>query len=264
MTSTGVGASASALPADTLGSGPRLVLAHGFTQTAGAWGPFLPALARDHQVVAVDLPGHGRAGALRADLAATAELLGATGGTADYLGYSLGGRVALHLALARPELVRRLVLVGATAGIDDDGGRLARRQADHALADALEQDAAADPARAVDRFLDRWLAAPLLATLGPGDAALGARRANSASGLASSLRLCGTGTQAPLWDRLPALAMPVLVVAGVLDVKFAALGRRMARSIGANATLALVPGAGHACHLERPAATARIVQAFLA
>ena len=265
MTSTGgEGRPARVLPADTVGSGPRLVVAHGFTQNAGAWGPILAALARHHEVVAVDLPGHGRAASVRADLAESADLLGGTGGHADYLGYSLGGRVALHLALARPELVRRLVLVGATAGIEDGDARLARRQADDALADVLERGASEHPDQALDRFLERWLAGPLFATLDPGDAALGARRANTAAGLASSLRLCGTGTQGPLWDKLGALAMPVLVLAGVLDVRFAALGGRMVHAIGPNATLALVPGAGHACHLERPAATARIVEAFLA
>ncbi|HUO48518.1 MAG TPA: alpha/beta fold hydrolase [Acidimicrobiales bacterium] len=255
---------AEALATWSEGAGPRLVLAHGFTQTARTWGPLLASLAAHRQVVAVDLPGHGRSAPVRADLERTAVLLGEAGGEADYLGYSLGGRVALHLALARPELVRRLVLIGATAGIEDDAARAARRAADGALADGLEEAAARDPAGALHEFLARWLAGPLFATLAPGDAQLEGRRANDAIALASSLRLCGTGTQAPLWDRLGSLAMPVLVVAGILDERFAATGRRMARAIGPNATLALVPGAGHACHLERPAATARIVEAFLA
>ena len=223
----------------------------------------LARLAEDHEVVAVDLPGHGGSSAIAADLASAAELLGEAGGHGDYLGYSLGGRIALHLALARPDLVRRLVLVGATAGIEDDRARAARRQADEDLADSLVAAAAADPVDALEGFLARWLTGPLFATLDPDAAQVAARRSNDAAGLASSLRLCGTGTQAPLWDRLAGLSMPVLVVAGVLDLRFGAMGRRMAQAIGPNATLALVPGAGHACHLERPAAVAGIVTSFL-
>jgi 2-succinyl-6-hydroxy-2,4-cyclohexadiene-1-carboxylate synthase len=254
-----------ALAARTDGAGPRLVLAHGFTQNARSWGPFLPLLAARHEVVTVDLPGHGGSGRVRADLSGSAELVGVAGGHGDYLGYSLGGRVLLHLALARPDLIRRLVLVGATAGIEDDEARAARRAGDDTLAASLEAAVARDGAqRALDAFLERWLAGPLFATLAPADACVEERRANDALGVAASLRGCGTGTQLPLWERLPSLAMPVLVIAGVLDEKFAALGRRMVRTIGVNATLALVPGAGHACHLERPAATARVVEAFLA
>jgi 2-succinyl-6-hydroxy-2,4-cyclohexadiene-1-carboxylate synthase len=244
------------------------VLAHGFTQNARGWGPFLDSLSQRHEVVAVDLPGHGSSAAVEADLWESAHLLGRTGGTADYVGYSLGGRVSLHLALRHPELVRRLVLIGSTAGIASDQCRTARRVADEALAHELEPDAPADsssPAEQerLDAFLDRWLRSPLFATLRPAQAELEARRQNTRAGLAASLRRSGTGTQEPLWDRLSTLGMPVLVMAGALDVRFTELGKRLVRSVGTNAHLSLVPGAGHACHLERPAETARIVGAFL-
>ena len=101
----------------------------------------------------------------------------------------------------------------------------------------------------VDAFLERWLAQPMFATLA--DPGLDDRRRNDAAGLASSLRLAGTGTQRPLWDRLPALTMPVLVVAGALDAKFVAIAERMADAIP-DATLAVLDGAGHTAHLERP------------
>jgi 2-succinyl-6-hydroxy-2,4-cyclohexadiene-1-carboxylate synthase len=239
------------------GSGSRLVLAHGFTQNSAGWGPFGTILAGSHEVLALDLPGHGGSDAVRADLPGTARLLGGAGGVADYLGYSLGGRVALHLALDRPDLVRRLVLVGATAGIVDPGARAQRREADEALALELETGG-------LEPFLDRWLAGPLFRSLPAGAAGLEGRRRNTAGGLASSLRLCGTGSQDPLWDRLPELAMPVLLLAGVLDLRFGETARVMAPAIGPNARFSLVPGAGHACQLERPALTARLVEAFLA
>ncbi len=234
-----------------------LVAAHGFTQHAGTWGPLLADLAADRPVAAVDLPGHGGSAAVDADLWGTASLLAAAGGHGDYLGYSLGGRVCLHLALAHPEVVRRLVLVGATAGIRDPAARLARRAADAALAERLAS-------RPLASFLQDWLAQPLFRTLAPADAAVEARLANTPAGLAASLRSCGTGNQQPLWDRLGELRMPVLLVAGALDVRFTAAAVAMARAIGANAAVAIVPGAGHACQLERPAHVARLVRSFLA
>ena len=186
------------------------MLVHGFTQTGRSWDRVAARLAERHTVVTVDAPGHGESGAIRADVPAAAALLGAAGGPATYVGYSMGGRLCLHLAVDQPELVRRLVLVSATAGIDDAAERATRRQADEQLAASIERDG-------VDAFLDRWLALPLFATLPRDAAGLDDRRRNTADGLASSLRLAGTGTQEPLWDRLPELPMPVLLVAGALD-----------------------------------------------
>ncbi|MCD9622516.1 alpha/beta fold hydrolase [Rhabdothermincola salaria] len=247
------------LPVDHLGGpdgAPRLVLVHGFTQTSRCWSPFADDLARELDVVAVDAPGHGRAVDIRADLVAGARLLGEAGGRATYLGYSMGGRLALHLALQAPELVERLVLIGATAGIVDETERAQRRRADDELADHIEDVGVAT-------FLDEWLAQPLFAGLRPETAHLGARLANTAEGLASSLRLAGTGTQEPLWDDLPRLSMPVLVLAGVDDPKFSAVAARMAKAIGPNTTVALVPRAGHSAHLENPGDTASIVRRWL-
>ena len=221
------------------------MLVHGFTQTGDAWGPLAADLAGDHEVVLVDAPGHGRSSAVAAGPWEGAKLLAEVGGDAIYLGYSMGGRLALHLALARPEVVRGLVVVSATAGLDDPGERARRVAEDEARARTLE-------VHGVDAFLDAWLAQPLLASVPDQHRALDARRANTAAGLASSLRLAGAGAQEPLWDRLAALSMPVLVLAGASDPRFAASARRLVTSIGANATLDVVPGAGHAVHLEAP------------
>ncbi len=236
------------------------MLLHGFTQTGVAWRPVAELLAGtrvDVDVVAPDLPGHGSAAAERRDLPATAAALAgslAAGGPAVVVGYSMGGRVALRLALDHPEAVRHLVLVGATAGIDDPAERAARREADEALAARIE-------AEGVDPFLDRWLAQPLFAGLEPAADDLAARRANPAAGLAASLRRSGTGTMdPPWWDELPGLAVPTTVVAGEQDAKFRALGRRLAAGIGGPSELVVVPGTGHACHLQDPAAVAAIVQ----
>ena len=113
-------------------------------------------------------------------------------------------------------------------------------------------------------FLDGWLAGPLFASLPEAAAGREERLANTAEGLAYALRRLGTGAQEPLWDRLGGLAPPVLLVAGEHDAKFAGIAREMAAAIGPSAEVALVPGAGHAVHLERPAATAALVEEFLA
>jgi 2-succinyl-6-hydroxy-2,4-cyclohexadiene-1-carboxylate synthase len=235
----------------------RVVLVHGFTQTLAAWGPVAERLARRWPVVRPDLPGHGGSGGIEVGFAEAAGLLGACGGPGAYVGYSLGGRLCLRLALDRPDLVRALVLVGASPGIADPAARAARRDADEALAQAVERDG-------VEAFLDRWLAGPLFATLPARLAGRDDRLANTADGLAGALRRLGPGVQEPLWDRLPGLRPPTLLLAGELDAKFAGVAAEMAAAIGPAARVALVPGAGHAAHLERPAEVAALVGEFLA
>jgi 2-succinyl-6-hydroxy-2,4-cyclohexadiene-1-carboxylate synthase len=154
--------------------------------------------------------------------------------------------VCLRLAVDHPAAVDRLVLVGATAGIDDPAERAARRAADEQLASELE-------AEGLDRFLDRWLALPLFSGLSEAAQYRDERRRNTVAGLAGSLRSAGTGAQEPLWDRLGALAgMPVLLVTGEQDRKFTALADRLAAGIGPSATRLVIPGAGHTAHLEQP------------
>ncbi len=246
------------LHTETRGSGPPLVLVHGFTQSAGAWGAAGDLLASRHTVIALDAPGHGRSAAVRADLPRGADLMvAAVGGPAAWLGYSMGGRYALHVALRHPDAVTRLVLVSTTAGIDDPAARDARRRSDEALAQKVETEG-------VEPFVRWWLRQPLFATLSPEASALDSRLGASAAGLAASLRMAGTGTQESLWARLASLAVPVLVVAGALDTRYVAHGERLVASIGGNAALAVIAGAGHACHLERPHAFAEAVLPFLA
>jgi 2-succinyl-6-hydroxy-2,4-cyclohexadiene-1-carboxylate synthase len=225
-------------------------------------------LAQTHTLIALDLPGHGGSDSVRADLTTTASLAadavrlaleaGAGSGAAcDVLGYSLGGRVALHLLLAGELPVRRAVLIGATAGLDDPLERERRRAADAALADRLESS------DDLERFLEEWVRSPLFARLASTSATdLRERLRNSPNGLASSLRLCGTGTQMPLWNRLAGLACPVLALAGSDDIRFAASAVRLARA-APHAVASLVPSGGHAVHLSQPEQTWRIVDHWL-
>jgi 2-succinyl-6-hydroxy-2,4-cyclohexadiene-1-carboxylate synthase len=245
------------LHAERRGEGPVLVLVHGFTQTRRCWGPEAEALAADHEVVRVDAPGHGRSADIMAGLRTGGRLIADQGGVATYLGYSMGARLCLHLALSNPELVRGLVLLGGTAGIEDDDERAARRQQDLATAARIEQEG-------LEAFLDSWLAQPLFAGLPPERQFREERHENTVEGLMASLQQTGTGVQDPSWHKLHRLSMPVLIMAGADDAKFAALAERMAAEIGDNATVGLVEGAGHAAHLEQPDRFLAIVQPWLA
>jgi 2-succinyl-6-hydroxy-2,4-cyclohexadiene-1-carboxylate synthase len=250
------------LPFTDTGSGPgdRLVLVHGFTQTSRCWAPFDTLLAAHRRLRLVDAPGHGDAHHADADLPTAARLVGDTGSpggeAAVYVGYSMGGRIALRLALDRPEVVRRLVLIGASPGLADPAERAEREADDERLADRIETIG-------VDAFLDEWLTQPLFAGLAPERAHREERRRNTTSALAASLRSLGTGAQESLWYRLGELRMPVLLLAGEQDEKFTAIARRMATRIGPHAEIVTVPGAGHTAHLEQPERTAAALLAWL-
>lgn len=237
---------------------PCLALVHGFTQTGRSWGRLADRLASARPVVLVDAPGHGGSGDHRLNLWSAARELVRTVGEADFLGYSMGARICLHAALASPAQVRRLILVGATAGIADPTARAQRQAEDQALATSIEHGGN----RGLPQFFERWLAGPLFRDLSAEAAGLDARRENTAAGLAASLRLCGTGTQDPLDDQLSRLTMPVLLVAGERDDRFLAEAERLAAGIP-HASLAVVASAGHACHLEQPDAFLDLVEGWL-
>jgi 2-succinyl-6-hydroxy-2,4-cyclohexadiene-1-carboxylate synthase len=244
------------LHAEVDGHGPRVVLVHGFAQNRRCWGPVAADLATDHEVCRLDAPGHGRSSALHAGLRTGARLIADQGGEATYLGYSMGGRFVLHLALALPELVRGLVVIGAAGGIDDPAARADRQAVDEAMAERIE-------AEGVEAFVTAWLAQPLFAGLPASARFVEERAENTVVGLAESLRQAGTGAQDPLWGRLHRLAMPVLVLAGADDAKFSAEAARLGEAIGDNAEVALVPDAGHAAHLEQPDAFLALLRDWL-
>jgi 2-succinyl-6-hydroxy-2,4-cyclohexadiene-1-carboxylate synthase len=240
--------------------GNVIVLLHGFSGTHRAWDGVVAGLHPERYLpLALDLPGHGAAAGARGvggeaiTFAGCVEhVLARAPERFALCGYSLGGRVALHIALAAPERVTRLVLVSTTAGIEDASERARRRLADHRLADELERIPFED-------FIERWRTQPLFADepLAVGALAREDQRRNRPDALAAVLRGIGTGEMDPLWDRLSELAMPVVVLAGDRDAKFQALGRRMVELLP-DAELVIAPG-GHGLPLENPAAVARSI-----
>jgi 2-succinyl-6-hydroxy-2,4-cyclohexadiene-1-carboxylate synthase len=229
-----------------------VVLLHGFGGTRRAWDGVAALLPREHFVpLALDLPGHGEAADLRPITFAgcVEHVLARAPARFVLCGYSLGGRIALHVALGVPRRVSRLVLVSTSAGIEDEAERTRRRRADHELADDLERGP-------YEEFIERWRSQPLFAreSREVGELARADQRRNRPDALAAALRGIGTGEMAPLWDRLGELAMPVTVLVGERDGKFQALGRRMVGSLP-DARLLVVPG-GHGLAFETPAAVA--------
>jgi pimeloyl-ACP methyl ester carboxylesterase len=158
------------------------------------------------------------------DLFGVARAVIASAGDGTCVGYSMGARILLHAALDSPRM-SGLVLIGGTPGIEDDRERADRRESDALLARRIATDG-------VETFLEWWLSQPLFDGLKPTSDDIAERRLNTADGLISSLRHCGVGQQTPLWDRLPNIEIPVLVLAGSRDTKFDAIGRRMAETIG--------------------------------
>jgi 2-succinyl-6-hydroxy-2,4-cyclohexadiene-1-carboxylate synthase len=233
-----------------------LILLHGFSGTCRAWDGVLAHLpAERYRPLALDLPGHGDEAHAPRPIAfetCVKSVLDRCPAHFVLAGYSMGGRVALHIALAAPERVRRLVLIGVTPGIEDDEQRARRQDSDRELADELESIPFED-------FIERWRAQPLFAGE-PADVGALARadqRRNRPAALAAALRGLGTGEMQPLWGRLGELTMPITVVAGDRDVKFRKLGLRMVELLP-RAELRVVPG-GHGLPLENPVAVAEAI-----
>jgi len=241
------------------GEGPTVVLVHGFTQTASSMAPLAERLGAGRTVVTVDLPGHGGSTSVSCDLDEAASLVteAACGEQFDLVGYSLGGRIALHVACLSPANLRATAVISASTGIEDPMARARRLERDVAMADELA--ASGD----VGAFLDRWLAKPMFATLPASMADLEGRTSNTAAGLASSLRRCSLGAQRWLLSELSQLERPLLMLAGARDDPFVAVATATAAACRGVAC-AMVPGSGHVCHLEQPQLTARLIDRFLA
>ncbi|HYO44085.1 MAG TPA: alpha/beta fold hydrolase [Candidatus Limnocylindrales bacterium] len=253
----------------TVQPGPTLLLLHGFTGAGASWSGHLDAFAGHARVLAPDLPGHGRnpatatiaAMTVEATADALASYLAAEGALpAVVLGYSMGARIALRLAVAHPAVVVGLILESPSAGIADPIERSRRREADEALADRIERDG-------IEDFVTTWEQSAVFAAHASLEPDLLARQrairlASDPAGLAASLRAAGQGAMEPLHDLLDAVTAPTLVIGGTIDT----VGRPRAEQVAAGiagARLELLEGVGHTPHLEAPAVFRRLVLDFL-
>jgi 2-succinyl-6-hydroxy-2,4-cyclohexadiene-1-carboxylate synthase len=254
------------------GSGFPIVLLHGFTGSSRSWDGLREALAGRARVITVDALGHGQSAApddperysmewTARDLAALcASLTTSDQPAVDLLGYSMGGRVALHFAIACPGRVRRLILESASPGIEDAGAREERVRSDDALADRIEREG-------IDAFVAEWEQQPLLQPAAHVTAAARARLhqerlRNQPRGLASSLRGLGTGRQPSLWSRLAELGVPVELIVGEDDRRYLHVNQRMQAAIP-GARLHRIEHAGHTVHVDQPARFGALIEQLL-
>lgn len=243
------------------------VLVHGFTGSAASWEPgLIDGLAGAGLApVLVDLPGHGAdVGAVepsRFTLEAALDRLGAAGAwPEDVVGYSMGGRIALHFAAAHPGRVRRLVLESASPGLATEEERSARRAADEALAARIA-------AEGIEWFVAHWEAQPIFESRARLDGVTLARQRelrlrNDPRSLAAALEGLGTGRLPSLWGALGKIEAPTLLLVGEFDARYVEIAERMCRAMP-DARMTVVPGAGHSVHLEAPAAWLDAVVDFL-
>ena len=250
------------------GEGPPITVLHGFTQAGRSWREVISKMPAGWKWIAPDLRGHGetqtRQGspcsmeACTEDLVAMWDDLGVE--RTHLAGYSMGGRLALHVAARRPDRVLTLLTIGAHAGLEEDA-REGRRRGDEGLAERIEKEG-------LEAFVDYWGALPLFAGFerrGPSYVAQvrAERLQNHVAGLACSLRGMGAGTMEPVWNELGQVTFPCTFVAGQQDHGYVASARRLAATVP-NGKFEIVPRAGHAVHLERPDAFARLLASHLA
>jgi 2-succinyl-6-hydroxy-2,4-cyclohexadiene-1-carboxylate synthase len=220
----------------------------GFMQRGDAWRPVAELLPERYPSRLLDHAEHSFEGRMR-------EIL--ESGESVLVGYSLGGRIALRAALRSPESFSAVVLVGSTAGIEEGPLRVQRAEADEKLASWME-------AMPIEDIVGLWERQPLFAD--QSDALVEAQRpgrlAHDQRSLALLLRTAGQGMLDPVWHELRDLDLPLLAIAGARDDGYTAAAKRIA-STAPNARAAIVEDAGHAAHLQQPAAVSALIADFL-
>ena len=246
---------------------PGILFLHGFMGSSADWKDLVAAIGDLAFCIAPDLPGHGASLELTPDAYTMQGTARSVVHTLDELevespvivGYSMGGRLALYLALRYPERCAGLFLESASPGLESESERTARRAADDEKAKRLESGD-------FEKFLRDWYRQPLFESLAKDEGLLrqtiAARRRNDPVELARSLRGMGTGRQPSLWAELEGLVVPALAVAGKLDGKYAGISSRMAR-VNQRVEAVVIPGVGHNVHDEAPAQYLALLGRFL-
>ena len=228
------------------------LLLHGFTGSPASFDRL--SLPRRERVLRPALVGHASNTSVASGFREEVQKLAAyvrseDAGDLHVIGYSLGARLALGLALDAPELVRRLTMIGGSAGIEDPERRHARAVADDSMAALLR-------CQGIPAFLERWLAQPALSGQQDLPAPLRAdkfveRNSHDPDTLAIALAALSKGRMPSYWPRLGELAVPTTLIVGEHDANFVTEAHAMAAQIR-DATVIIVEGAGHDVVLEKP------------
>lgn len=241
-----------------------LIALHGFTESDEIWTDILAPMSGAVPFLCPLLPGHGgKPCPASITIPGLADELAQrfSSQPVDLIGYSMGGRIALQWALRHPASVRRLVLISCNPGLRDADERSLRHQRDERLAQILEEDG-------IGPFVAWWEANPTLRTAKKlpraNDEILRSRRLNQdPNGLAGALRQLGAGPMPDLWQLLPGLNIPTLLIAGAADARYCDVMREMSALIP-NARLHVVADSGHAVHREQPQHLLGLIREFIA
>lgn len=246
---------------------PVILFLHGFLGSGEEWEETVSFLAKDYRCLMVDLPGHGKTASLNRQFdwgmknaaAVVITLLNELTIEKCFLvGYSMGGRLALYLALHYQQHFSKVVLESASPGLRTTAERQERIFRDNRLADQLENGD-------FEKFLTEWYRQPLFRDLQyhPRFREMFEKRLkNDPAGLAKSLREMGTGSQPSLWEKLPQNKIPLLLVVGEKDAKFRSIADETATRCPA-ATVKVIQSCGHNVHFEKPEIIAAEVINFL-
>jgi len=253
----------------SVGSGPAILALHGFSGSMSTWSEFVKEAQKEYTIITVDLLGHGGSDAPNdpkrygvkcsiADLAAVLDKSDVS--RACWLGYSMGGRIALGAAALMPDKCGCLVLEGASPGITGPKQRAERKRSDEALARLIMK-------KGVEVFSKYWEQQPIFASqkLLPREVQeqiRSQRLSNNPTGLANTLRAASSGVQPPFHKSLPEIRIPVLCVAGEYDYKFTTIAKEMCSKLP-NGHISIIPHVGHAPHIEQPQEFNSVVLGFI-
>ncbi len=247
---------------------PPVLFLHGFMGCAEDWQELFDVLSGTFYCIAVDLPGHGKTEVAGGDTAFRMEQVAE--GLVNQLnsmdidpchlvGYSMGGRLGVYLAVHFPNLWQRIVLESTSPGLKTDTERNTRCEHDKKVAERLMHIP-------FEQFLNEWYQQPLFATMRQHPDRLKqlkqSRLQNDNAGLVKSLQMMGTGSQPSLWEHLPGITAPTLLIVGAEDTKFRAIANKMKAKLP-QAEIAEVPHTGHVVHWEQPKLFAKLVYEFL-
>ncbi len=225
--------------------------------------PLLAQLSKHFHCICVDLPGHGQTVVRDYDIPNTAHSLVAllksllVDKPCGLFGYSLGGRIALYLALHYPDCWTRVVVESASAGLADTKAQQARQKQDRAIAFKLRQ-----PDLDFAEFIQHWYQQPIfqgLTTHPRFPNLMTQRLQNDPLELACSLEYAGLGSQPYLGDLLAANQLPLLLLVGAIDRKFVEINQKMAISCPA-AELLILPDCSHNVHWQQSQLWSQILQ----
>jgi len=246
---------------------PPVAFLHGFMGCMQDWDKIVNALRHDFSCLVIDLPGHGKSLGLDSEAFTfpgaarrVAQVLESTDATpVSIVGYSMGGRFAMYMAVHYPHLCSAIVVESAMAGITEKKARADRRALDETWARKLEQGE-------FEEFIRTWYSQPVFASLAGTPALLEEvikhRRKNDPKGLAKALRGFSVGLQPPLWKNLSSTEIPVLLITGEKDRKYVGIIKKMGAKLPL-AHIVLVPGVGHNVHVENPTRFVESVKDFL-